>query len=406
MSLAPSRPYASRRVLLGVTGGIASYKSAWLARLLTKAGAEVDVVMTRAATEFVGPVTFEALTGRPVHRGLFDSGRTLDHIALARSAHAIVVAPATADFMARAAAGQADDLLTACLLAASSPVLLVPAMNDRMWAHPQTQRNVQHLSELGYAILPPVEGMLAAGEGRGPGRMPEPEAIFAHVGRLLETPGRLRGRRMVVTAGPTREAIDPVRFITNRSTGKMGVALAAAAWRRGADVELIAGPLCVDAPVGPRVRRVETTAQMAEAVRDLLPEADALVMAAAPADFTPADTAPSKLKKGAQPPSIELAFTVDILQSTRAQRRPGAVVVGFALETDDVLANARAKLDAKALDLIVVNDATEPGAAFAVDTNRVTLLDRDGGETRLELMPKPAVADAILDRVEGLLGGR
>ncbi len=405
MSLAPTRPYASRRVLLGVTGGIASYKSAWLARLLTKSGADVDVVMTRAATEFVGPITFEALTGRPVHAGLFDPGHALEHIALARAADVVVVAPATADFMARSATGQADDLLTACLLAASCPVLLVPAMNDRMWAHPQVQRNVQHLAELGYRILPPVEGMLAAGEGSGPGRMPEPEAIFAHVGRLLEPAGRLAGRRVVVSAGPTREPIDPVRFLSNRSSGKMGVALAAAAWRRGAEVELIAGPLAVAPPVGPRHTAVETTAQMADAVRAALPNADVLIMAAAPADFTPAHASNAKIKKGAQPPTLDLAFTVDILASTREARRPGAVVVGFALETDDVMTHARAKLEAKGLDLIVVNDATEPGAGFGVDTNRVTLLDRDGGETRLELMLKPAVADAILDRVEGMLHG-
>jgi phosphopantothenoylcysteine decarboxylase / phosphopantothenate---cysteine ligase len=406
MSLAPTRPYASRRVLLGVTGGIASYKSAWVARLLTKAGADVDVVMTRAATEFVGPITFEALTGRPVHAGLFDPGHALEHITLARAANVIVVAPATADFLARAATGQADDLLTACLLAASGPVLLVPAMNDRMWAHPQTQRNVQHLAELGYRILPPDEGMLAAGEGSGPGRMPEPETIFAHVGRLLEGAGPLAGRRVVVSAGPTREAIDPVRFISNHSTGKMGVAIAAAAWRRGADVDLIAGPLSVAPPVGPRLTSVETTAQMAEAVRAVLPHADVLIMAAAPADFAPARVAGSKIKKGAAAPSLDLTLTVDILAATRDVRRPGAVVVGFALETDDVVAHARAKLEAKALDLVVVNDATEAGAGFAVDTNRVTLLDRDGGETRLELMLKPAVADAILDRVEGMLNGR
>ncbi len=406
MSLAPTRPFASRRVLLGVTGGIASYKSAWLARLLTKAGAEVDVVMTRAATEFVGPITFEALTGRPVHAGLFDPGHALEHITLARAAQAIVVAPATADFMARAATGQADDLLTACLLAASSPVLLVPAMNDRMWAHPQTRHNVQHLAELGYRILPPDEGLLAAGEGSGPGRMPEPEAIFAHVGRLLEGAGPLTGRRIVVSAGPTREAVDPVRFLSNRSSGKMGVALAAAAWRRGAEVDLIAGPLAVQAPVGPRLTSVETTAEMADAVGAAMANADVLVMAAAPADFAPAHAAASKIKKGKSPLSLELDATVDILASTRDRRRPGTIVVGFALETDDVLANARAKLSAKALDLIVVNDATEPGAGFAVDTNRVTLLDRDGGETRLDLMLKPAVADAILDRVEGMLGGR
>src|ERR1041384_2080445 len=211
------RPYSGKRILLGVTGGIASYKSAWLARLLTKAGAEVDVVMTRAATEFVGAITFEALTGRPVHTGLFDPGRALDHIKVARNATAIVVAPATADFLARAATGQADDLLSAALLAATCPVLLIPAMNDHMWAHPQTQRNVEHLRGLGYRVVDPDEGMLAAGEGSGPGRMPEPEILFAHVGRLLEPVGGLSGRRVLVTAGPTREAIDPVRFISNHS---------------------------------------------------------------------------------------------------------------------------------------------------------------------------------------------
>src|ERR1041384_6910777 len=196
-----TRPYAGKRILLGVTGGIASYKSAWLARLLTKAGAQVDVVMTPAATEFVGAVTFEALTGRPVHTGLFDPGRALDHIKLAREATAIVVAPATADFLARASTGQANDLLSACLLAATCPVLLVPAMNDQMWAHPQTQSNVVHLRELGYAVIDPDDGMLAAGEGSGPGRMPEPEILFAHAGRLLEQPsGALAGKRVIVTA--------------------------------------------------------------------------------------------------------------------------------------------------------------------------------------------------------------
>jgi phosphopantothenoylcysteine decarboxylase / phosphopantothenate---cysteine ligase len=228
------RPYAGRRIVLGVTGGIASYKTGWLARLLTAAGAEVDVVMTRAATEFVGPVTFEALTGRPVHTDLFEAGRALDHIALAKAADAIVVAPATADFLARVAHGFADDLLTACLLATEAPVLLVPAMNDRMWANRQTQENVRHLRELGHQVVEPDEGPLAAGEGTGPGRMPEPETIMAYVGRILETDGAFRGRRVLVTAGPTREPVDPVRFLSNRSSGKMGVAIAAAAWGRGA----------------------------------------------------------------------------------------------------------------------------------------------------------------------------
>ncbi|HET9013596.1 MAG TPA: bifunctional phosphopantothenoylcysteine decarboxylase/phosphopantothenate--cysteine ligase CoaBC, partial [Gemmatimonadaceae bacterium] len=259
-------PYAGRRVLLGVAGGIASYKTAWLARLLTKAGAEVDVVMTRAATEFVGAVTFEALTGRPVYTGLFDPGHALDHIALGKGADCIVVAPATADFMARAATGQADDLLTAILLATDSRVLLVPAMNDRMWAHAQTRANAAHLRELGYLLLDPDDGMLAAGEGSGPGRMPEPETIFAHVGRLLERRHALRGKSVLVTAGPTREPIDPVRFISNYSSGKMGVAIAAAAWRRGADVTLVAGPLAVAPPVGVTHVPVQSTTEMRDAV--------------------------------------------------------------------------------------------------------------------------------------------
>jgi phosphopantothenoylcysteine decarboxylase/phosphopantothenate--cysteine ligase len=400
------RPYANRRVVLGVSGGIASYKAAWLARLLTKAGAQVDVVMTPAATEFVGPVTFEALTGRAVHTGLFDPGRALDHIKLAREANAIVVAPATADFMARAATGQAGDLLAACLLAAECPVLLVPAMNDHMWAHPQTRKNAEHLREIGYTLLPPDEGMLAAGEGSGPGRMPEPETIFAHAGRLLENRGVLAGKRVLITAGPTREAIDPVRFISNHSSGKMGVALAAAAWRRGANVDLVAGPLTVGAPIGVEMHHVESTQDMADAVGSRLPRTDVLVMAAAPADFRPASRATSKIKKDRAPEAIALAPTPDILASTKSARSGGSVIVGFALETDDVVAHARGKLVSKDLDFIVVNDATEPGAGFGVDTNRVSIIARDGSEERLPLMSKSDVADAILDRVEELLRGR
>jgi phosphopantothenoylcysteine decarboxylase/phosphopantothenate--cysteine ligase len=362
--------------------------------------------MTRAATEFVGAITFEALTGRPVHAGMFEQGRALDHIALARTSSALVVAPATADFLARAATGQADDLLTAVLLAANCPVLLVPAMNDHMWAHPQTRNNVAHLRELGYRMLQPDEGALAAGEGTGPGRMPEPETIFAHVGRLLEPSATLSGKRVLVTAGPTREAIDPVRFISNHSSGKMGVAIASAAWRRGAEVTLVAGPMGVDAPVAINVMTVQSTAEMKDAVDRALPSADVLIMAAAPADFRPSKVEGSKIKKNDPPSPIALSPTPDILQSTRDKRRPGTVVVGFALETNDALAGGRKKLAAKDLDMIVVNDATEPGAGFGVDTNRVTLLSRDGAETALPLLSKAEVADAILDRVEGLLGGR
>lgn len=364
--------------------------------------------MTPSAQEFVGAITFEALTGRPVHTGLFDPGRALDHIKLATSAAAIVVAPATADFLARAATGQAGDLLTASLLAARCPVLLVPAMNDHMWAHPQTRRNVEHLRGLGYTVVEPDEGMLAAGEGSGPGRMPEPEALFAHLSRVLERRhgGPLQGKRVLVTAGPTREPIDPVRFISNHSSGKMGVAIAAAAWRRGAVVELIAGPMSVSPPPGVTVEPVESTDEMAAAVERLLPQADVLIMAAAPADFRPAAPAGSKIKKAASPPAIALAPTPDILTATRHARRPGAVIVGFALETNDAVSSGRDKLERKALDLIVVNDATEAGAGFGVDTNRVTLLARTGDEERLPLMQKTEVADAILDRVERLIGGR
>ena len=401
------RPFERRRVLLGVTGGIASYKSAWLARLLGKAGAEVDVVLTAAASEFIGRVTFEALTGRAVHTGLFDPGRALDHIKLAREAHAVVIAPATADFIARAATGQAGDLLGAILLATTAPVLIVPAMNDAMWAHRQTTENVRHLTEkLGYHVLPPEEGVLAAGEGSGPGRMPEPETIFAHVGRLLESDSPLRGKRVVVTAGPTREAIDPVRYLSNRSSGKMGVAIAAAAWRRRADVVLVAGPLSVPPPVGVMLREVETTDEMAKAVAAELPNAAALIMAAAPADFRAAAPATSKIKKKSAPESIMLAPTPDILASTRGVRAKNAVVVGFALETDDALRGGREKLEAKALDIVVVNNAREQGAGFGVDTNRVTLLGPNGREEALPLLSKDAVADEILDRVETLLRER
>ncbi len=399
------RPFDSRRVLLGVSGGIASYKSAWLARLLVKDGAEVDVVLTRGATEFISGITFEALTGRLVHTDIFAPGGALEHIRLARDAHAVVVAPATADLMARAAQGRADDLLTACLLATEAPVLMVPAMNDRMWAHPQTMRNAAHLRDLGYRVLDPDVGMLAAGEGSGPGRMPEPEAIMAHIGRLLEAQ-TLTGRRVLVTAGPTREAVDPVRFLSNRSSGRMGVAIAASAWRRGADVILIAGPLEVAPPIGVTHEPVETTEQMAEAVGTMLDSTDVLIMAAAPADFRAADVAPAKIKKSDAPSPLALASTPDILTVTRAARRPGAVIVGFALETDDAVAAGRAKREAKGLDLVVVNNVLEPGAGFGVETNRVAIVSEGGRVEELPLMSKTAVADALMDRIEMLLNGR
>lgn len=398
------RPFDGRTIVLGVTGGIASYKSAWLARLLTKAGATVEAVLSRSATEFISGLTFEALTGRPAHTALFEPGHALDHIALGKRADCVVVAPATADFLARAATGQASDLLTAVLLATKAPVLLVPAMNDLMWSHPQTRSNVEHLRKLGYAVLDPAEGALAAGEGEGPGRMPEPETVFSHARRLLnstrESP--LAGQRVVVTAGPTRESIDPVRFISNHSSGKMGVALAESAWSRGARVDLVAGPLSITVPFGPTIHAVETTADMAREVGKLVPKADLLIMAAAPADYRPAKVARSKIKKGKGAPKLDLEETADILRSTIGKRKKGAIVVGFALETEDALENGRAKLKDKSLDLIVVNDATEAGAGFGVDTNRVTLIGRNGETESLPLQSKADVADAILDRVERL----
>ena len=394
-------------MLLGVAGGIASYKTAWLARLLATAGAEVDVVMTRSATEFVGPVTFEALTGRPVHTGLFDDGRALEHIRLAKAAEVVVVAPATADLMARAATGQADDLLTAVLLATQAPVLIVPAMNDRMWAHAQTRANAVHLRALGYAVLEPDDGALAAGEGSGPGRMPEPDTIYAHVARLLERPHALRGRSVLVTAGPTREEIDPVRFISNHSSGRMGVAIAESAWRRGAVVTLVAGPMSVAAPVGVDHVPVGSTAEMLEAITTRLGTADVLVMAAAPADYRPSERALGKLKKSGDVRTLELRETPDILKSTRGHRRPGAVIVGFALETDALVENAQRKLVAKELDIVVLNAANEPGAGFGVDTNRVTLVTKGRADPEeLPLLSKREVADVILDRVEAMLDGR
>lgn len=398
------RPFDGKRILLGVTGGIASYKSAWLARLLTQAGAAVDVVLTRSAREFIGSVTFEALTGRPVHSVLIGDGHALDHLKLAREADLVIVAPTTADFLARSAHGHADELLSACLLATEAPVILVPAMNDKMWANPQVQANVASLRAQGRQIVEPGTGPLASpDEGAGQGRMQEPETIMAHAGRALEPRGKLYGKRVLVTAGPTREPLDPVRFLSNESTGKMGVAVAAAAWRRGAEVWVVHGPLSVPLPPGACSVPVVTTQEMADALRAELGGADVLVMAAAPADFRAATVATNKIKKRGGAEALALVETTDILSSTRDARKAGMLVVGFALETDDLRENAKKKLAAKGLDLIVANSAREPGAGFGYDTNRVTLISPSDEPEELPLQSKHAVADAILDRVEAKL---
>jgi phosphopantothenoylcysteine decarboxylase/phosphopantothenate--cysteine ligase len=357
-------------------------------------------VLTQAAAEFVRPLTFEALTGRPVVRSLWEPGEALAHIRLGHDADLIVVAPATANLIARAARGIADDVLSALLLARTAPLLLAPAMNDEMYAHPETQANLALLAARGVALVGPESGPLAEGPSDRPGRMSEPPVILAHAARLLHRTGPLAGRRVVVTAGPTREPLDPVRVVTNRSSGRMGYRLAEAAWERAADVVLISGPTSLEPPAGVALRRVETTAQMEAAVRAEIGSADVLIMAAAPADYRPTEAGETKRPRDGGSLTVVLEPTADILGATAGLRKPGAVIVGFALETGDAVSRGRAKLARKDLDLIVVNDALEPGAGFEVETNRVTILDRDGGEQALPLMDKRAVADGILDAIE------
>ncbi|HEU5357818.1 MAG TPA: bifunctional phosphopantothenoylcysteine decarboxylase/phosphopantothenate--cysteine ligase CoaBC [Gemmatimonadales bacterium] len=396
--------WTGRHVVLGVSGGIASYKSCALARRLTEAGAQVDVVLTSGAAEFVRPVTFEALTGRRVLTSLWEPDAALSHVHLAHRADLLVVAPATAHLLARAALGLADDLLTALLLARGErPLLLAPAMNDEMYAHPATQGNLALLRSRGAAFVGPEPGALAEGPSERPGRMSEPETILAHAARLLRGRTRLSGKRVVVTAGPTREPIDPVRVVTNRSSGRMGYRVAEAVWERGAEVTLISGPVELPPPPGVVVQRIETTAELESAVRRALEAADVLVMAAAPADYRP--VAPSAEKRPRQDGALALPLepTADILSATAAARRAGSVMVGFALETGDALVKGRAKLERKALDLIVINDALEPGAGFEVDTNRVAILGRDGTSMILPLQSKRETAEQILDAVEARL---
>ena len=392
--------WQGRRVVLGVTGGIAAYKSVLLARALTERGAKVDVVLTRGARNFVGPVTFEAVTHRPVRGSLWDRDGALDHVTMGRDAELILVAPATSHLLARAAVGMADDLLTALLLAATAPIVIAPAMNDEMFANPATQANLGVLRARGWIVLGPVAGPLAEGPSDRVGRMMEPELLLANAERVLHHNGPLSGRRVVVTAGPTREPIDPVRVISNRSSGKMGYHLAEATWRRGAEVTLISGPTTLVPPAGVTLVRVETTKEMAEAVVGAIAQADILLMAAAPADFRPATASETKKPRVKGGLTLELVPTDDILQSTFAQRPPAITVVGFALETGDAVKKGREKLRDKALDLIVINDALQPGAGFDVDTNIVTILDRQGREESVTLRSKAAVAEAILDAVE------
>jgi len=389
---------AGRHVVLGVSGGIACYKSCTLARRLTELGATVDVVMTAGAGEFVRPLTFEALTGRPVLTSLWERGRALAHIGLAKTPDLAIVAPATAQLLARAAMGMADDLLTALLLARSGPVLAAPAMNDAMYVHPATRANVATLASRGWAFVGPEIGALAEGPSERPGRMSEPEAILAAALRLLGVESPWQGRKVVVSAGPTREHLDPVRVITNPSSGRMGYALAEAARDRGAHVIVVSGPTALPAPAGVELIRVESTAAMQQALQAALPGAAALFMAAAPADYRPARVATRKQPRARGRLALALEPTPDILASLK--RPAGCVVVGFALETGDGVKRAQEKLKKKNLDYVVLNDALEPGAGFEVTTNKVTLLARSGAPTELPLQDKRDVAQRILDLVE------
>ena len=398
------RPFDGRRVLLVVSGGIAAYKSAILTRRLIEAGAGVEVILTASAERFVGRVTFEGITGRPVHASLWD--RPMAHLDLGLDADVVVVAPATANLISKLAAGAAADLATTAVLAARGPVLVCPAMNTRMWEHPITQANVARLVDVGYAIAGPADGPLAEGES-GPGRLLEPEEILPRIGRALEAATGLRGRQVVATAGPTRAALDPVRFISNRSSGRMGFALAEAAWRRGSEVTLISGPGSRPRPAGPHLVEVETAQEMLAALETALTDADILLMAAAVGDFEPDGVADSKIRKTENTANgFDLALRPgpDLLMETRAFReRKGIFTLGFALETEDLLVRGREKLERKGMQLIAVNSAVEPGAGFESETNRITLIDRDGTVEELPLAKKTELADELLDRVEASL---
>jgi phosphopantothenoylcysteine decarboxylase/phosphopantothenate--cysteine ligase len=412
------------RVVLGVSGGVAAYKAALLLRLFTESGHSVRVVPTAAALEFVGAPTWAALSGKPVSTSVWDDVHEVPHVRLGQSADLVVVAPATADLLARAAHGLADDLLTNTLLTARCPVLLAPAMHTEMWEHPATRANVATLRSRGVVVLDPDSGRLT-GADTGPGRLPEPERIFEAALRLLArgaeaggTAGAvadvaevadLAGRHVVVSSGGTREPLDPVRFLGNRSSGRQGVALAAAAVARGARVTLVAAPLEVPPPAGAEVVRVGSATEMRSAVLAAAAEADAVVMAAAVADFRPAELAEHKIKKSEgddSAPVVRLVRNPDILRELVAARRPGQVVVGFAAETGDdegdVLHHATAKLRRKGCDLLVVNDVSE-GKVFGHDTTEVTLLSAAGDVTPVPAGTKSAVADAVWDAVLKLL---
>ncbi len=389
----------SRCVVMGVTGGIAAYKSCEIVSRLKKAGCDVYVIMTAHAAEFVKPLTFETLSGHPVVTDMFDREAPweVEHISLAQRADVFLIAPATANIIAKMANGIADDMLSTTVLATGARLLIAPAMNTNMYLHPATQHNLSVLKERGAEFIGPDSGLLACGD-IGPGRMSEPAVIADAVCQALTQNRDLEGRRVLVTAGPTREAIDPVRYISNHSSGKMGYELARAARARGAEVTLISGPVSLDVPYGVERVSIETTEDMLKALLDRFDDADLVIKAAAPGDFRMAETAPQKIKKRKDSPGIRLDLVENPdIAATLGKRKTHQVLVVFAAETEHLTENAAAKLAKKNADLIVANDVTAEGAGFNTDTNIATVIDRSGRMTALPQMPKSEMADRILD---------
>lgn len=390
-------------VVLGVTGGIAVYKACELLRLLQKRGIDVFVVMTQNACRFVAPLTFETLSCHPVAVDTFDRPQTweVEHIALAKRADLFLIAPATANIMGKMACGIADDMLSTTVMATRAPVLVAPAMNTGMWENAAVQQNVKTLRARGIEIVAPVSGHLACGDN-GAGKLEDVAVIAERACELLFAKRDMEGLRVMVTAGPSREALDPVRYISNRSSGKMGYAIAQAAQKRGAEVTLLSGPVAIEAPQGVKLVPFTTTQELLDRASELAQEQDLLIQAAAPADYRAKEIAPQKIKKqGGEPMTFTLVENPDVAATLGKAKRSGQVFVGFAAETNDVLAHARDKLARKNLDMIVANDVTRPGAGFDVDTNIVTLITTDGQEA-LPMMSKAEVAQRILDRALAL----
>lgn len=390
-------------VVLGVTGGIAVYKACELLRLLQKRGIDVFVVMTQNACRFVAPLTFETLSGHPVAVDTFDRPQTweVEHIALAKRADLFLIAPATANIMGKMACGIADDMLSTTVMATRAPVLVAPAMNTGMWENAAVQQNVKTLRARGVEIVAPVSGHLACGDN-GAGKLEDVAVIAERACELLFAKKDMEGLRVMVTAGPSREALDPVRYISNRSSGKMGYAIAQAAQKRGAEVTLLSGPVAIEAPQGVKLVPFTTTQELLDRASELAQEQDLLIQAAAPADYRAKEIAPQKIKKqGGEPMTFTLVENPDVAATLGKAKRSGQVFVGFAAETNDVLTHARDKLARKNLDMIVANDVTRPGAGFDVDTNIVTLITKDGQEA-LPMMSKAEVAQRILDRALAL----